>query len=66
MEQVKKIKSKEEYVDFIEEDNQEIDMDLELTEEDIQHLLKSEEDIKMGRTRDAVEVFKEFKEKYGF
>ena len=29
-------------------------------------LLKSEEDIKNGRARDAVEVFKEFKEKYGF
>ena len=30
------------------------------------HLLKSEEDIKMGRTRNAREVFKEFEEKYGF
>ncbi len=30
------------------------------------HLLKSEEDIRMGRTRNAREVFKEFEEKYGF
>ncbi|MCI8396315.1 MAG: hypothetical protein HFJ52_01105 [Clostridia bacterium] len=30
------------------------------------HLLKSEEDIKMGKTRNAREVFKEFEEKYGF
>lgn len=34
--------------------------------EDIQkHLLKSEEDIKNGRVRDARDVFKEWKEKYG-
>ena len=30
------------------------------------HLLKSEDDIKMGRTRKAREVFKEFEEKYRF
>ncbi len=30
------------------------------------HLLKSEEDIRMGRTRNAREVFKEFEERYGF
>ena len=30
-----------------------------------EHLLKSEEDIKNGRVRDAKEVFKEWKEKYG-
>jgi PHD/YefM family antitoxin component YafN of YafNO toxin-antitoxin module len=29
------------------------------------HLLKSEEDYKMGRVRDAKEVFTEWKEKYG-
>ena len=42
-------------------DNEEI----ELTEEDIQHLLKSEEDIRMGRTHTLEEVMKDFKEKYG-
>ena len=42
-------------------DNEEI----ELTEEDIQHLLKSEEDIRMGRTHTLEEVIKDFKEKYG-
>ena len=31
-----------------------------------EHLLKSEDDIRMGRTRKAAEVFKEFEEKYGF
>lgn len=34
-------------------------------EETIRSLLKSEEDIENGRTRDAIEVIKEFKEKYG-
>lgn len=29
-------------------------------------LLKSEEDIKNGRTRDAVKVFEELEDKYGF
>lgn len=29
------------------------------------HLLKAEDDIKNGRVRDAREVFKEWKEKYG-
>lgn len=29
-------------------------------------LLKSEDDIKNGRTRDAVKVFEEMEEKYGF
>ncbi len=29
-------------------------------------LLKSEDDIKNGRTRDAVKVFEELEEKYGF
>ncbi len=37
-----------------------------LDEETIESLLKSEEDIKMGRTRKATEVIKEFEEKYGF
>ena len=31
-----------------------------------EHLLKSEEDISMGRTKKAAEVFREFEEKYGF
>lgn len=35
-------------------------------EEIEKHLLKSEEDIKMGRTKNAREVFKELEEKYGF
>lgn len=38
----------------------------ELDEETIRCLQKSEEDIEKGRTRDAIEVFKELKEKYGF
>ena len=34
--------------------------------EDIEeHLLKAEDDIRNGRVRDAREVFKEWKEKYG-
>ena len=34
--------------------------------EDIEkHLLKAEEDIENGRVKDAREVFKEWKEKYG-
>ena len=31
-----------------------------------EHLLKSEEDIRMVRTKKAAEVFREFEEKYGF
>ena len=30
-----------------------------------EHLLKAEDDIRNGRVRDAREVFKEWKEKYG-
>lgn len=37
-----------------------------IMQEDIEkHLLKAEDDIKNGRVRDAREVFKEWKEKYG-
>ena len=37
-----------------------------LLKKDIEeHLLKAEEDIKNGRVRDAREVFKGWKEKYG-
>ncbi len=37
-----------------------------LMKEDIErHLLKSEDDIRKGRVRDARGVFKEWKEKYG-
>ena len=37
-----------------------------LLKEDIEeHLLKAEDDIRNGRVRDAREVFKEWKEKYG-
>lgn len=32
----------------------------------VNKLLKSEEDIENGRTRDAIEVMKEFKVRYGF
>lgn len=35
-------------------------------EETVESLLKSEEDIENGRTRNALEVIKEFEEKYGF
>ena len=35
-------------------------------EETVERLLKSEEDIENGRTRNALEVIKEFEEKYGF
>lgn len=38
----------------------------ELDEETIRCLQISEEDIEKGRTRDAIEVFKELEEKYGF
>lgn len=31
----------------------------------VKHLLKAEDDIENGRVRDAREVFKEWKEKYG-
>ena len=37
-----------------------------LDEETIKSLIKSEEDIENGRTRDAREVMNEFKKKYGF
>jgi len=38
----------------------------ELLKKDIEkHLLKAEDDIRNGRVRDAREVFKEWKEKYG-
>ena len=40
-------------------------IDLKLTEEDIKHLLKSEEDIEMGRVRNAYDVFEEWEEKFG-
>ena len=37
-----------------------------LLKEDIEkHLLKAEDDIRKGRVRDAREVFKEWKERYG-
>lgn len=40
--------------------------DFELDDEIEEKLLKSEEDIRNGRIRDAVEVFKELEAKYGF
>ena len=44
----------------------EIDTDFELTEEDIQHLLKSEEDIRMGRVYTTEEVIKYLEQECGF
>ena len=35
-------------------------------QETIERLLKSEKDIENGRTHNALEVIKEFEEKYGF
>ena len=43
----------------------EIDTDFELTEEDIQHLLKSEEDIRMGRVYTMEEFTKRFEKRHG-
>lgn len=40
-------------------------LDLELTEDDIKHLLKSEEDIEKGRVYDFDEIIEEWNEKYG-
>lgn len=37
-----------------------------LDDDTVKKLLKSEDDIKNGRTRNAKEVIKEFREKYGF
>lgn len=36
-----------------------------LKEDIVEHLLRSEDDIKNGRVRDAREVFKDWKDKYG-
>ena len=44
----------------------EIDTDFELTEEDIQHLLKSEEDVRMGRVCTMEESIKKLERKCGF
>lgn len=41
-------------------------MDELLNKNIIEHLKKSEEDIKNGRTKPAEIVFKEFEKKYGF
>lgn len=58
MEKVKAIKHLENITDINEYEK--------LLKEDIEkHLLKSEDDIRNGRVRDAKEVFKEWKEKYG-
>ena len=42
------------------------DEGFELTEEDIKHLLKSEEDIKQGRVYTAEEVIKYLEKECGF
>ena len=44
----------------------EVDTEFELTEEDIQHLLKSEEDIRMGRVYTTEEVIKYLEQECGF
>ncbi len=44
----------------------EIDTDIELTEEDIQHLLKSEEDVRMGRVCTMEEFFEKLEREHGF
>ena len=44
----------------------EINTDLELTEEDIQHLLKSEEDVRMGRVGTMEEFFEKLEREHGF
>ena len=43
----------------------EVDTDIELTEEDIQHLLKSEEDVRMGKVYTMEEFTKRFEERHG-
>ena len=42
------------------------DTDFELTEEDIKHLLKSEEDIRLGRVCTMEEFFEKLEKEYGF
>ena len=42
------------------------DGEMQLTEWEMQQILKSEEDIEEGRIRNAREVFKELEDKYGF
>ena len=44
----------------------EVDTDIELTEEDIQHLLKSEEDVRMGRVCTMEEFFEKLEREHGF
>ena len=43
-----------------------INNDIDLTEEDIKHLLKSEEDIRLGRVYTTEEVIKYLEQKCGF
>ena len=42
-----------------------IDTDFELTEEDIKHLLKSEEDIRLGRVYTIEEFTERFEKRHG-
>ena len=44
----------------------EVDTNFELTEEDIKHLLKTEEDVRMGRVYTTEEVIKYLERKCGF
>ncbi len=44
----------------------EVDTDFELTEEDIQHLLKSEEDVRLGRVCTMEEFFEKLEKEHGF
>lgn len=45
---------------------QNVDSKLDLTEEDIEHLLKSEEDIRLRRVYTTEEVIKYLEQKCGF
>ena len=49
---------------IVKEYNKKIEEDKKLKKKIIKHLLKAEDDIKNNRTRNAEDVFKEWKEKY--
>lgn len=49
---------------IVKEYNKKIEENKKFKESIIKHLLKAEDDIKNNRTRNAEDVFKEWKEKY--
>ena len=49
---------------IVKEYNKKVEEDNKFKESIIKHLLKAEDDIKNNRTRNAEDVFKEWKEKY--